>query len=91
MDKKEILIKIAYALYEGREFILNAFKSVIFPIESTQGKGRPSYLATRLKILTLEQVLQRLPIVLSQVEAGNTSEMLLNEKRPIIYSLYQAK
>ena len=36
-------------------------------------------------------MLQRLPITLAQVKAGNTSEKLLNEIRQIIYSLYQAK
>ena len=35
-------------------------------------------------------MLQRLPITLTQVKAGNTSENLLNEIRQIIYSLYQA-
>ena len=37
------------------------------------------------------QKLQRLPIALAQVRAGNTSENLLNEIRQIIYSPYQAK
>ena len=41
--------------------------------------------------LTLKQMLQRLPIALAQVKAGNTSENLLNEIRQIIYSLYRAK
>ena len=36
-------------------------------------------------------MLQRLPIALAQVKAGNTSENLLNEIRRTIYSLYQAK
>ena len=36
-------------------------------------------------------MLQRLPIALAQVKAGNTSENLLNEIRQIRYSLYQAK
>ena len=36
-------------------------------------------------------MLQRLPIVLAQVKAGNTSENLLNEIRQIIYSLYQSR
>ena len=49
----------------------------------TNGKG--------LKILTPKQMLQRLPIALSQVKAGNNSENLLNEIRQIIYSLYQLK
>ena len=36
-------------------------------------------------------MLQRLPIVLAQVQAGNNSENLLNEIRQIVYSLYQSK
>ena len=44
-----------------------------------------------LKILTPKQMLQRLPIALSQVKAGNNSESLLNEIRQIVYSLYQSK
>ena len=49
----------------------------------TSGKG--------LKILTSTQMLQRLPIALAQVKAGNISDNLLNEIREIIYSLYQSK
>ena len=33
-------------------------------------------------------MLQRLPIELAQVKAGNTPEILINEIRKIIYSLY---
>ena len=36
-------------------------------------------------------MLQKLPIALAQVKAGNNSESLLNEIRQIIYSLYQLK
>ena len=36
-------------------------------------------------------MLQRLPIALAQVEAGNSSENVLNEIRQIINSLYQGK
>ena len=36
-------------------------------------------------------MLQRLPIALAQVKAGNNSENLLNEIRQIVYSLYQSK
>ena len=49
----------------------------------TKGKG--------LKILTPKQMLQRLPIALAQVKAGNNSASLLNEIRKIVYSLYQSK
>ena len=44
-----------------------------------------------LKILTPKQILQRLPIALAQVKAGNNSQNLLNEIRQIVYSLYQSK
>ena len=46
---------------------------------------------TGLKILTSKQMLQRLPIAVAQVKAGNNSEGLLNEIRQIVYSLYQSK
>ena len=46
---------------------------------------------TELKILSPKQMLQRLPIALAQVKAGNNSESLLNEIRQIVYSLYQSK
>ena len=36
---------------------------------------------TRLKILTPKKLLQRLPIALAQVKAGNNSENSLNEIR----------
>ena len=51
--------------------------------KATKGAG--------LKILTPKQVLQRLPIALAQVKAGNNSKSLLNEIRQIVYSLYQSK
>ena len=36
-------------------------------------------------------MLQRLPIALAQVKAGNNPESLLNEIRQIVYSSYQSK
>ena len=36
-------------------------------------------------------MLQRLPIALARVKAGNKSENLLNEIHQIIYSFYRAK
>ena len=36
-------------------------------------------------------MLQRLPIALAQVKAGNNTEKLSNEIRQIVYSLYQSK
>ena len=51
-------MKNVYALLEGRVLILNAFKSGIFPKKATKGK--------ELKILTPKQMIQRLPIAISQ-------------------------
>ena len=44
-----------------------------------------------LKILTPNQMLSRLPIVLDQLKAGNNSEKLKNETRQILYSLNRSK
>ena len=46
---------------------------------------------TRLKILTPNQMLKRLPKALAQIKAGNNSESLLNEIRQIVYSLHRSK
>ena len=46
---------------------------------------------TELKILIYKQMLQRLPIALARIKAGNNSGTLLNEIRQIVYSLYQSK
>ena len=46
---------------------------------------------TGLKILTPNQMLKRLPIILAQIKTGNNSESLLNEIRQIVYSLYRSK
>ena len=50
---------------------------------SKSGKG--------LKILTNKQMLNRLTILLAQIEAGNNSIKLKNEARQILYSLYRSK
>ena len=46
---------------------------------------------TSLKILTNRQMLNRLPILLAQIQAGNNSNKLKNEIRQILYSLYRSK
>ena len=46
---------------------------------------------TRLKILTPNQMLKRLPIALAQAKAGNNSDSSLNEIRQIVNSLYRSK
>ena len=78
--------------YISREETINFFRDYIEMLsdancnvkqDETMGKG--------LKTLTPKQMIQRLPIALAQVKAGNNSENLLNEIRQILYSLYQSK
>ena len=52
---------------------------------SKQQKGE------EIKVLTLKQMFQKLPIVLALVKVGYTSENLLNEIRQTIYSFYRNK
>ena len=47
--------------------------------------------AEGLTILTNKQMLNRLPILIAQIEAGNNSIKLKNEARQILYSLYRSK
>ena len=44
-----------------------------------------------LEILTPDQMLNRLPISLAQLNAGNNSEKLKNKIRQLFYSLYRSK
>ena len=44
-----------------------------------------------LKILTDKQMLNRFPILLAQIQAGNNSIKLKNEIRQILYLLYSPK
>ena len=50
---------------------------------SKKGKG--------LKILTNQQMLNRLPILFAQIQTGNNSQLLKNERRQILFSLYRSK
>ena len=75
-------------LYKARNSAIELFddySSIVSKAKLKATKG------TRLKLLTLKQMLQRLPIALAQVKAGNNSDNLLNENRQIVYSLYQSK
>ena len=79
-------MKIIKNLYNSRDKVFKSYND--YPkimseavYKTKQGAG--------LKILTPKKMLQRLPMALAQVKAGNNSENLLNEVRQIVYSLYQ--
>ena len=58
--------------------------------EEQKGTGA-NKMSERVKILTPNQMLKRLPRALALVKAGNNSESLLNEIRQIDYSLHRSK
>ena len=63
--------------------IVKELESEIFGNEELSGSG--------LKILTNKQMLNRLPILLAQIQAGNNSIKLKTEIRKILYSLHRSK
>ena len=78
-SKKSTIYNIEM-LYEVRKETIDFFdnySSIVFEAKNKATKG------TGLKILTPKQILQRLPIALAQIKAGNNSENLLNEVRKL--------
>ena len=65
--------------------IIDAVTQIFDHNNNTEQKGYG------LKILTLQQMLSRLPISLAQLKAGNNSEKLKNERRQLLHSLYRSK
>ena len=65
--------------------VVEIAKKIIDFDKKQKGRERPSHLAMRIKILTLKQMSQRLPLALAQIKAANTSEKLLNKIRQIRY------
>ena len=75
-------------LYKARNEVIKFYDDYFSMVSEAKNKATKG---TGFKILTPKQMLQRLPIALAQVKAGNNSESLLNEIRQIVYSLYQSK
>ena len=63
--------------------IVKELEHAIFGYEESSGSG--------LKLLTSKQMLNRLPILLAQIQAGNNSSKLKNEAKQMLYSLYRSK
>ena len=75
-------------LYKARKKVIEFFDDYSSMLSKPKLKATKG---TELKILTPKQMLQKLPIVLAQVKAGNNLQSLLNEIRQIVYSLFQSK
>ena len=79
-------------LYNARKEGIKFYDDYSLMMSEAKSKAKQSETkGNGLKILTPKRMLQRLPIVLAQVKAGNNSQNLLNEIGQIIYSLYQPK
>ena len=78
MSKEEIENERLDEIVRVVEIILDFNK-----IKQQKGQG--------IKILTPNQTLNRLPIALAQLQAGNNSNKLKNEIRQLLYSLYCSK
>ena len=74
-EDKESALQNIKMLYQAREKVVKLLDDYSV-IASIHGEG--------IKILTTDQMLQRLPIALAHVKSGNTFENLLNERRQII-------
>ena len=86
-DLKEEIKHMSKAEIENEdpELIVDIVEKILKFHKQNQQKGQG------IKILTPNQMLNRLPIALAQLQAGNNSEKLKNEIRQLLYSLYRSK
>ena len=86
-DLKEEIKKMSKAEIEIEkpDEIVNIVEKILKFNEQNQQKGQG------IKILTPNQMLNRLPIALAQLQAGNNSNKLKNEIKQLLYSLYRSK
>ena len=70
---------------EDSELIVKMVENILKFNKQDQQKGQG------INILTPNQMLNRLPIALAQLQAGNNSNKLKNEIRQLLYSLYRSK
>ena len=85
-DFKEEIKKMSESEIETEdpESIVKIVEEMLkFNKQNQQGQG--------LKILTPNQMLNRSPIALAHLQAGNNSNKLRNEIRQLLYSLYCSK
>ena len=78
MSKEEIETEKPYNIVKVVKKVLDSNKQ-----NQQEGQG--------IKILTQNKMLNRLPIALAQLNAGNNSNKVKNEIRQLLYSLYRSK
>ena len=84
VGKQEQILKI-FIMQENQQLFFEEYTSRASEARRQAKKG------TGLRIRSPKQMIQRLPLLLSEISVGNNSEILLNEIRQIVYSLYQSK
>ena len=89
-EQKNMIYSIEM-LYKARKEATDFFDDYSLMVSDAKNKAKNKTSGKVLKILTPKQILQRLPIALTQIKAVNNSENLLNEIRQIVYFLYQSK
>ena len=77
-------IKDIQKLYNGLEKVLHFYNDYTIIVYKSKYK---SIHGAGFKILTPKQMLQRLPIALAQVKAGNASQNVLNEIKLYIFCI----
>ena len=99
--KHLISLKISYlAIQKGRQNSEGNFYDSADPrnlsgmpaLENEESAApRNNQSAQALKVLTPDQMLSRLPHILSELQAGNNSQKLKKGIRQLLYSLYRSK
>ena len=75
-EQKEVINNLE-KFYNSREEVINFFRDYIEMLSNANYNSKQNETkGTGLKILTPKQMLQRLPIALAQVKAGNNSEFI---------------
>ena len=83
-DAREELKQLKNNVKSGElKDIVKELERAIFGYEESPSSG--------LKILTNKQMLNRMPILLAQIQMGNNSSKLKNEARQMLYYLYRSK
>ena len=91
--KKELtrLKNVVKNVPEDRRFKIEENEKIIDIVERLPELNNENQLGEGLKILTPDQMLSRLPIILAQLKTENNSQKLINEMRQLLYSLYLSK
>ena len=91
-DKQKKTLANINILFNGRNYAIKFIENyALLILEAKRKAAEEPTTGEGLEILTPEQMLQRLPIAIAQVKAGNNSEKNFHEIRQIVYSLYQSK